>query len=370
MTDVSATGRLRGGAGWVAVGSVAAATFLLVTTELLPVGLLTDIAAATGVSEGRAGLAVTIPGGVAAIAAPSLLLGARTLDRRSLLWLLTATIIASNLLAAVAPGLGTFLAARFLLGMGVGGLWAVGIAAGRRLVAEAHGGKATAIISAGIGAGTVIGVPAGAYFGGLFGWRLVFGATAVFGFLVLIAQLALLPRLPAERETRLSEFADLLRVRRARIGLAGITVLVGGHFLAYTFLELFLVRVTDVASGVLSAVLVVFAIGGLLGGFLAEWTSRSSYVRAILIFCVLQAGTIALLALTGTSLPLVLVWIAVWGLVFGGVPVVSQIWMYEAAPENYESGAALMVCFLQVGIALGAFAGGVIVDESGVVTTS
>lgn len=42
----------------------------MVTTEFLPIGLLTNIAPSLGVSTGTAGLMVTMPGIVAAVAAP------------------------------------------------------------------------------------------------------------------------------------------------------------------------------------------------------------------------------------------------------------------------------------------------------------
>ena len=54
---------------WFAVYALGVAVFSLVTTELLPVGLLTTIAADMNVSVGTAGLTVTLPGIVAAVAA-------------------------------------------------------------------------------------------------------------------------------------------------------------------------------------------------------------------------------------------------------------------------------------------------------------
>ncbi|MGH8964135.1 MAG: MFS transporter, partial [Actinomycetes bacterium] len=56
---------------WLAVLAVATGTFTVVTTELLPVGLLTPISTALHVPPGTAGLAVTAPGLVAAVAAPT-----------------------------------------------------------------------------------------------------------------------------------------------------------------------------------------------------------------------------------------------------------------------------------------------------------
>src|ERR1700694_1372390 len=70
---------------WMAVGSVAIGAFAFVTTEFLPVGLLPQIARDLGVSPGTAGLMVTIPGIVAAISAPGMMVGAGRMDRRMIL---------------------------------------------------------------------------------------------------------------------------------------------------------------------------------------------------------------------------------------------------------------------------------------------
>lgn len=77
---------------WLAVLSVAAGTFLLVTSEFLPIGLLTPMAASLGITKGVAGLSVTIPGLVAALAAPALTLLAGRLDRRLMLLCMTVLI--------------------------------------------------------------------------------------------------------------------------------------------------------------------------------------------------------------------------------------------------------------------------------------
>lgn len=55
---------------WLAILSVAVGAFALVTSEFLPVGVLNDVASDLGISAGHAGLMVTLPGIMAALAAP------------------------------------------------------------------------------------------------------------------------------------------------------------------------------------------------------------------------------------------------------------------------------------------------------------
>ncbi|MEV4259195.1 MFS transporter, partial [Spirillospora sp. NPDC049652] len=102
---------------------VATGTFTIVTTEMLPVGLLSPMARDLRVAEGTAGLAVTLPGVVAAVSALAVALGAGRIDRRLLLCSLAGLVAAANAVSAVAPSLAVLLAARVLVGIAIGGFW-------------------------------------------------------------------------------------------------------------------------------------------------------------------------------------------------------------------------------------------------------
>ncbi|MEG2963937.1 MAG: MFS transporter, partial [Janthinobacterium sp.] len=192
-------------APWLAVLSVGIGAFALVTSEFLPVGLLPAMAAELDISKGQAGLMITTPGIVAAFAAIFVTVGSGRLDRRIVLLALTALLIASNLLVALAPSYGAILLGRAMLGVGVGGFWAIGSAIGPRLVSPQHASRAMSIIFAGVSLGTVAGVPAGALVGELVGWRVAFGAASAIAVLVFIGQLLLLPRLPPTQAIRLRQ---------------------------------------------------------------------------------------------------------------------------------------------------------------------
>ncbi|MVA32171.1 MFS transporter, partial [Agrobacterium vitis] len=89
-------------ATWLAVLSMAATSFALVSAEFLPAGLLTPMARDLGISEGTAGQVVTATAFVGAITAllSNVLIG--RLNRKTVLVGLSALAIGSNILAAVA----------------------------------------------------------------------------------------------------------------------------------------------------------------------------------------------------------------------------------------------------------------------------
>ncbi|MDB5763635.1 MAG: major Facilitator Superfamily protein [Herminiimonas sp.] len=227
---------------WLSVVSVATGAFAFVTTEFLPVGLLPQIARDLGVSPGTAGLMVTTPGVIAAISAPALMLRAGRIDRRLILLVLSALLLASNLVSAFAPNFGFMLLGRGLLGACLGGFWTLALATSGRLVQEQHAAKATAMILTGVTFATVIGVPLGTFISGLASWRASFIATGVLAALALAAQALLLPSLPSSAGISFSDLRSLLGRPHPRKSLLMVALVFGAHFSSYTYIAPFLVQ--------------------------------------------------------------------------------------------------------------------------------
>ena len=109
---------------WYALLTVAITAFALVTSEFLPIGVLNSIAADLNISPGTAGLVITLPGIMAALAAPLLPVWVKQLDRRYLLIGLTAIMVLANLITALSHSFALLLFSRFFLGIAIGGFWA------------------------------------------------------------------------------------------------------------------------------------------------------------------------------------------------------------------------------------------------------
>ncbi|AXB42335.1 MFS transporter [Amycolatopsis albispora] len=345
--------------GWFGVAATAAATFTVVTSEMLPVGLLTPIGSALRVTEGVAGLTLTITGLVAAVSAPLLtpLLG--RLDRRLALAALMVVLALGNLLAAWSPGFGVMVAGRVLVGVGMGGVWAIAAGLGARLVPGRP--SATALIFSGIAVASVLGVPLGTYLGELADWRTVFLVAAVLALAVAVALVVLLPPLPAEPGLRLSGVLRLVGDPRAGTGLAVVALLVTGHFAAYTYVRPVLAEVSGVDSG-LGALLLGYGIAGVAGNFAAGWAAARSPRATLAGLGVVLAAAVLLIPLLGGGIVLMVV----WGLAYGGVSVGTQTWLLASVPHAREAGSALFVGVFNAAIAAGALVGGRVADGLGV----
>ncbi|MEV0082110.1 MFS transporter [Saccharopolyspora sp. NPDC050642] len=347
--------------GWPAVAAVAAATFSVVTTEMLPVGLLTSLAAELRAPEGVAGLTMTVPGLIAAFAAPLLTVGAGRLDRRWVLVALMALLASANLLSAVTPNLPLLVALRVLVGVSIGGVWAIAASSAVRLVPEGSVGAATSLIFSGIAVASVLGVPAGTFIGELGGWRASFAVMGVVSLVVAVALAVLLPPLPAEEPMRFSVVPQLLRSGAVRVGLFVILLLVCGHFAAYTYVRPVLEQVSSVDAGLIGVLLLAYGLAGVAGNFAGGAASARDPRRTLLLIsAVLAAAVFALglpLGVAGATAALL-----VWGVAYGGVSVSTQNWLLAAAPHAREAASSLFVAVFNVAIALGALLGGRMVD--------
>ncbi|MFD7552261.1 MFS transporter [Streptomyces sp. NPDC059578] len=346
----------------MAVSAVALGTFLLVTAEQLPIGLLTSVGSALSVSEGTAGLMVTVPSIVAALAAPLVPMLVGAMDRRLLLLGLMTLMTVSNLATALAPNFAVLVGSRVLVGIAIGGFWAVASGLAVRLVAPADVPRATAVIFGGVGAANVFGVPLGTLLGDLTGWRIAFSSLSALALVTLIALLAVLPGLTASQAIRPKLLMEQFRNPGVRVGIIATVLIVFGHFAAYTFVSPVLQELSGIDERYVGPLLFGFGVAGMIGNFAAGAALSRQVYRSVLITAVALAVAMPVFLLLGQTVVGGAVLLAVWGLSYGGVSVGLQTWMIKSAPQAVEAASSLWVAVFNLSIGLGALVGGVMVD--------
>ncbi|MFB7830520.1 MFS transporter [Streptomyces sp. NPDC056056] len=336
--------------------------FSIVTTEILPIGLLTTIGAGFAVSDGTAGLMITMPGLLAALSAPVVTVATARVDRRLMLGVFMFLLAVANFLAAAAPDYWLLLVSRVIVGIVIGGFWSIGAGLAGRLVPAESVGRATAVIFSAVPLGSVLGVPAGTFIGDVAGWRTAFVVMGALTVGVLALLLLVMPSLPPDRATRPSVLRGTFRSVHTRFALLLTFLVVLAHFGTYTYITPFLENVTEVGPRLVTVFLLVYGAAGIVGNFLGG-AVVSRHPRATFG---ITAGTIALAT---ALLPILGRWqigalalLIVWGVAYGAVPVSSQTWFAKAIPDAPEAASVLFTASFQATISLGAVAGGVIVD--------
>ncbi len=350
---------------WLAVLAVALATFSVVTTEMLPVGMLTPIAHDLGISSGSAGLLISVPALLAAVFAPLVVIAAGGINRRRILCGLLILLVAANTASALAPNMHWMLAARLLVGVCMGGIWAIAGGLATRLVLPQRVGLATAIIFGGVAAASMLGVPLAAWTGELLGWRQAFAGMALLSALVLLLHLAVIPSLPAVASVQLRHFAEQLGSRRVQLGLGVTLLLVTGHFAAFTFIRPLLESVSGVGASWIGGLLLGYGTAGIAGNFLVGLVAPRHVTATVMAIAAGLLATALLFLCIGHAPLNGSILLLLWALAYGGVSVGLMTWMMQAAPNAIEANSALYVGAFNVAIAVGAWAGGRLLDQLG-----
>ncbi|ADB30724.1 major facilitator superfamily MFS_1 [Kribbella flavida DSM 17836] len=351
------------GLGWLAVGAVTAGIFTIVTAELLPVGLLGPIGTDFHVTPGRTGLLMTVPGLVAAVAAPVVTVLTARLDRRVMLCVLIAVLAVANFLAAMATEFWVQLVARVLVGLVIGGFWSIGAGLAARLVPPRSVVRATGVIFSAVPLGSVVGVPAGTLLGESAGWRTAFAVLGLVTVGVLGMLFLVVPPLPAELPTRLRLLVEVLKLRRTRLGLAATSLIVIAHFGTYTYVTTFLREVTGIPAAYGGPLLLVYGVAGFAGNVLAGLGIARNLRGTFVTAASLLAVATALLPLVGRAAVPAVALLVVWGLAYGAIPACSMSWFAEAAPQSREATTVLFTSSFQATLSAGALLGGLVVDH-------
>lgn len=359
----------------LALWALTLSAFAIGTTEFVIVGLVPTIALDLGVSLPSAGLLVSLYALGVAIGAPLLTALTGRWPRKPLLLALMALFIAGNLLAYLAPGYGSLVTARVLTGLAHGVFFSIGSTIATSLVSKDKEGRAIALMFSGLTVALVTGVPLGTWIGQYFGWRMTFLAVAVLGLLALLGSLLLVPRqLKQGQPASLLQQLKVLTEPRLLLVFAMTAVGYGGTFVAFTYLAPILQQVSGFDPGAVGLIMLVYGVsvaaGNIWGGKLAD---RHGPVKALSLIFTALGLVLALFSLTAPHPVLVVLTVLLWGaFAFGNVPGL-QLYVVQLAekyrPQAVDVAAGLNIAAFNVGIALGAWLGGLVVTHQALTDT-
>ena len=359
----------------LALWALTLSAFAIGTTEFVIVGLIPTIAAALGVTVPSAGLLVSLYALGVAVGAPVLTALTGRVPRKQLLIALMVLFTIGNLLAWQSPGYATLMAARVLTGLAHGVFFSIGSTIATSLVPKEKAASAIALMFSGLTVALVTGVPLGTWIGQAFGWQATFLAVSLLGVIAIAGSALLVPRdiaggKPAPLLTQLA----VLRKPRLLLVYAMTTLGYGGTFIAFTYLAPILQELAGFGASSVSLVMLVYGVsvaaGNIWGGKLAD---RKGPVRALQIVFALLAAVLLVLTFTAPHKLLVLATVLAWGAVaFGNVPGLQVYVVKRAerdAPHAVDVASGLNIAAFNVGIALGAWGGGLVVAHLGLMAT-
>ena len=240
-------------------------TALAVLCELVPSGVLPDMAAAFGVSSATCGSLVGSYAITSAICGIPLVTLTVSANRKCLLCVLLIGFALSNCVVGGASCFEVALVGRALGGACAGTLWPMITAYGMECVGAGNRGKAVTIIMSGITAGMAVGLPAITWLGTLSNYRVEFFALGIILCLVAALCWLFLPSIPGEARSRNNSIGTMLHNRGVLLVVALTFLAVGANYGAYTFISNLVQELAGACGGSGALAGTASAAGGLAG---------------------------------------------------------------------------------------------------------
>ncbi|WP_282802304.1 MFS transporter [Secundilactobacillus kimchicus] len=353
--------------------ALALSAFAIGMTEFISVGVMPLIVTTFGIKLSTAGLTVSIYAAGVTIGAPVLTALTGRLPRKALLLAVMITFIVGNALTAVAPIFSVLLAGRVIAAFAHGLFMAVATVIAASVVAENRRASAIAIMFTGLTVATVTGVPLGTFIAQHASWRIAFGFIAVLGVLALLLNVFLVPsHLPQPEAGRRGAFLRLVREPRLLAGLVITALGYGASFPIYTYMSAILTRQGWNGSQSVIVLLgygIAVAVGNTLGGRFANHRPLHALSKMFAAMAILM--TVMMLGLGNHMIGLILV-LGMGLLAFMNVPGLQLFTMQVAEtklPADAQLASALNISAFNVGIVVGSFTGGQLLNTTGLMST-
>ncbi|MEW9307410.1 MFS transporter [Labrys neptuniae] len=337
--------------------ALAIGAFGIGTTEFSPMGMLRDIAQGVSVDIPTAGLLISAYAIGVMAGAPLMTLLLARLRKRTALIALMSIFALGNLLAAIAPGYWTLMAARIITSLNHGAFFGLGSIVAASLVPRERQASAIAAMFLGLTIATVGGVPAATWIGQAIGWRQTFAATALLGLVAILALFLALPKGEPGRMPDIRREFGAIAQPSVLTAMAATVMGAGAMFVLYTYVTSVLIEITHAGAGFITLALALIGIGltlgNALGGRLADWSldgaARLSLAALGLIMAVLP---LALTSRYGAAIGLM-----VWGMAAFAIVPPLQMRVMQVASAAPGLASSINVGAFNLGNALGAAIG-------------
>ncbi|GAB3616312.1 MFS transporter [Okibacterium endophyticum] len=347
---------------------LSAAVMAAVTAEMIPAGVLPEMAASFGVQPLQIGVLVTVWALTTIIVSIPLARLTASVDRRLVIGVSFLIFAGANALTALAPSYEVAFASRVIAAAAHGLFWAIVLVYAGQLVSGSHLGRAISIVAGGVALTNVIGLPLGTALAHALDWRMTFAAIAL---LMAIVAVVVFTRMPSvtpgtgrhDGGVRFWRDPSALPVLGAGLTTSFLAL---AHTAMFTYITPYLSQSAGFGGEWTSVLLLVFGAagaGGLIAsGFVADRWPAASLAYALVLFTV----AFVMLAAVPGSAAVVVAGVALWGLAFGALPPLAQTRTLRLASDRLRPVAsASLVVFFNLGIGTGAFVGGMLDVQSG-----
>lgn len=343
--------------------ALAFGTLALGIAEFTMMGILPYVASDFGISIAKAGHFISAYALGVCCGAPVLIL-ARKRPLKQILMALVTLIIVGNLCASLAPNYWILMLGRFVSGLPHGAYFGVASIVASKLADKGKSSEAVSIMIAGMTVANLFGVPLGTSLSHMLSWRVTFLLVALWGVIVLYYIGRWVPFVEGLQDTGFKGQFRFLRKPAPWILLGATALGNGGVFCWYSYISPLLTHVSGFSDSSISALMVLAGFGMVAGNLISgRMSDRYTPGRVTML---VQAGIcLTLLAIfflaSNPWMSVLLMILCTAGLFAVSSP--EQLLIIRVAPGGEMLGGACVQMAFNLGNAVGAYAGGLVVTH-------
>jgi Arabinose efflux permease len=343
---------------------LAIASFLVGTSEFVIAGILDRVASDVGVTLAAAGQLITVYSLAYAIGTPILIAITAKIDRRMLMLAALALFFIGNLATIASTGFAMLVGARIILAIGTGVFMVVALTVAANLAQPGKQGSAIATVLLGFNLALILGVPLGRVIAGSYDWKIIFTGIGVLSLVAMFVLRLTIPKSKGETPVPIREQLSLLKTPRISIALSISFFWILGYTVIYTYISPFLLDITGMSDRMISVGLFAFGIASLLGSQVGGYGADKWGIPRTLIGSLLfHSGILLLITAFAHSSAFVLPLLMLWSFFAWSTGPVQQVYLIGMAPKASGIVLSLNTSIVQLGMAVGAVIGGMVVEN-------
>lgn len=339
-------------------------SFLVGTSEFVIAGILDLVSKDVGVTIAAAGQLISVYSISYAVGTPILIAATSKLSRRTLMLAALALFFIGNLITVVSTGYPMLVGARVILALSTGVFTVVALTVSAQIAGPGKQGTAIATIMMGFNLSLILGVPVGRVIASTYDWKMIFYGIGLLSFIAMLVILMALPKSQGEANVPLKEQLALLKRPQLLLTLSISFFWMVGYTIIYTFITPFLMNITGMSNGMVSIALFSFGIASLLGAQAGGYgADKLGIPRTLNGSLMIHAAILILMSLFAHTSIAVFPLLLLWSFFAWSTGPIQQVYMISLAPSAAGILLSLNTSFIQLGIAVGAAIGGIVVES-------
>ncbi|WP_010218792.1 MFS transporter [Pseudomonas syringae group genomosp. 3] len=340
--------------------------FVMLSSEFIVAGLLPEIATGLHITVGNAGWLITAFALGMGIGAPLIAAFTHRVSMRPLLMAACIALFLGNTVAALTTNFPLLLIGRALGGVGVAIFWTNAALIAAAMSSEQTKSLAVSRVLIGVSIASVVGVPVGKAVSDLWHWEgaliLMSGLSAVA--LMMVIKWIRPPELNGSKPatTLLSRVSEIWKKDIVLMLLSSVLIF-GGIMSVFSYLATFLIRQTGFPAVQVTMILALYGVADIVGNLVLAKRVPNPLDALFKRLLLVLAGSLAAITLLGNEMWLLPLAVAAVGCCHATTGLLMGIDVLRRAGSSAQLVGAVNVTAINLGIMLGAMAGGFLIDH-------